>query len=304
MKITIDSLRKTYGRQVALDIPSLSIEEGEIIGLVGNNGAGKTTLFRLMLDLLQGDSGSVTIGDVNVCLNEKWKETTGAYLDESFLIDYLTPEEYFDFVGRMCGLTSQTVRERLQLYERFMNGEIMGQQKLIRNLSAGNRQKVGILAALINRPQVIILDEPFNFLDPSSQMALKYLLQEYNEQTGATVLVSSHNLGHTVDISTRILLLEHGELVADLDNREGAAREKLEVYFNMAAKPVSEKDNDGAVAAPNGEHAGNSQPDEQLAESPELEQPNGTEENLQAETEGVSASASETDPDATTKAGA
>lgn len=121
---------------------------------------------------------------MNVCLNEKWKETTGAYLDESFLIDYLTPEEYFDFVGRMCGLTSPTVRERLQPYERFMNGEIMGQQKLIRNLSAGNRQKVGILAALINRPQVIILDEPFNFLDPSSQMALKYLLQEYNEQTG------------------------------------------------------------------------------------------------------------------------
>ena len=126
MDITIDQLKKVYGTKVALDIDHYTIRHGEIIGLVGNNGAGKTTLFRLMLDLLKADNGFVRIGETEVSSSEAWKETTGAYLDESFLIDYLTPEEYFYFVGRMCNLNRQTVDERLAVYERFMNGEILG----------------------------------------------------------------------------------------------------------------------------------------------------------------------------------
>lgn len=231
MDITINQLKKAYGSKVVLDIEQYTIHSGEIIGLVGNNGAGKTTLFRLMLDLLKADEGSVHIGEIEVSSSEQWKEITGAYLDESFLIDYLTPEEYFYFVGRMCNLNRQTVDERLAAYERFMNGEILGQKKLIRNLSAGNKQKVGILAALLNNPKLIILDEPFNFLDPSSQSALKQLLVTYNQSTGATILVSSHNLNHTIDISTRIALLEHGKLIRDLNNADGSAGSELETYF-------------------------------------------------------------------------
>lgn len=231
MDITINQLKKAYGSKVALDIEQYTIHSGEIIGLVGNNGAGKTTLFRLMLDLLKADEGSVCIGETEVSRSEQWKEVTGAYMDESFLIDYLTPEEYFYFVGRMCQLDHQTVDERLATYERFMNGEILGQKKLIRNLSAGNKQKVGILAALLNNPKLIILDEPFNFLDPSSQSALKQLLLAYNQSTGATILVSSHNLNHTIDISTRIALLEHGKLIRDIDNTDGSAGSELETYF-------------------------------------------------------------------------
>lgn len=231
MDITINQLKKAYGSKVVLDIEQYTIHSGEIIGLVGNNGAGKTTLFRLMLDLLKADEGSVRIGEIEVSSSELWKEITGAYLDESFLIDYLTPEEYFYFVGRMCNLNRQTVDERLTAYERFMNGEILGQKKLIRNLSAGNKQKVGILAALLNNPKLIILDEPFNFLDPSSQSALKQLLVTYNQSTGATILVSSHNLNHTIDISTRIALLEHGKLIRDIDNTDGSAGSELETYF-------------------------------------------------------------------------
>ncbi|MEJ8738722.1 ABC transporter ATP-binding protein [Phocaeicola sp. HCN-6420] len=231
MDITINQLKKAYGSKVVLDIEQYTIHSGEIIGLVGNNGAGKTTLFRLMLDLLKADEGSVRIGEIEVSSSELWKEITGAYLDESFLIDYLTPEEYFYFVGRMCNLNRQTVDERLTAYERFMNGEILGQKKLIRNLSAGNKQKVGILAALLNNPKLIILDEPFNFLDPSSQSALKQLLVTYNQSTGTTILVSSHNLNHTIDISTRIALLEHGKLIRDLNNADGSAGSELETYF-------------------------------------------------------------------------
>lgn len=231
MDITINQLKKAYGSKVVLDIEQYTIHSGEIIGLVGNNGAGKTTLFRLMLDLLKADEGSVRIGEIEVSSSEQWKEITGAYLDESFLIDYLTPEEYFYFVGRMCNLNRQTVDERLAAYERFMNGEVLGQKKLIRNLSAGNKQKVGILAALLNNPKLIILDEPFNFLDPSSQSALKQLLVTYNQSTGATILVSSHNLNHTIDISTRIALLEHGKQIRDIDNTDGSAGSELETYF-------------------------------------------------------------------------
>ena len=231
MDITINQLKKAYGSKVVLDIEQYTIHSREIIGLVGNNGAGKTTLFRLMLDLLKADEGSVRIGEIEVSSSEQWKEITGAYLDESFLIDYLTPEEYFYFVGRMCNLNRQTVDERLAAYERFMNGEVLGQKKLIRNLSAGNKQKVGILAALLNNTKLIILDEPFNFLDPSSQSALKQLLVTYNQSTGATILVSSHNLNHTIDISTRIALLEHGKLIRDIDNTDGSASSELETYF-------------------------------------------------------------------------
>ena len=238
--IRIDSLEKRFGETIACDIPSLTINDGDILGLVGNNGAGKTTLFRMLLDLLKPDEGKVVLqfsssGEDTVAINpaesEAWKDKTGAYIDDSFLIDFLTPEEYFAFLGKISNITQEEVDERLKQYERFASGEVFGQKKLIRNLSAGNRQKVGIIAALFNRPQLVILDEPFNFLDPSSQNILKHVLTNYNHETGATILISSHNLQHTVDISTRITLLEKGCVVKDLPNTDGSARTELENYF-------------------------------------------------------------------------
>lgn len=236
MEIKIANLKKKYGERTVLDIDAYTIHEGEILGLVGNNGAGKTTLFRLILDLLKADEGHARIGDIEVNQSEAWKDTTGAYMDESFLIDYLTPEEYFYFVGKMCGLDKATVDERLAPYERFMNGEILGQKKLIRNLSAGNKQKTGILAALLNQPRLLILDEPFNFLDPSSQSALRHLLQAYNQETNATILVSSHNLTHTIEISTRIALLEHGRIIRDIAPIDEEAQHELENYFEIGTE--------------------------------------------------------------------
>ncbi|MBR1688322.1 MAG: ABC transporter ATP-binding protein [Prevotella sp.] len=236
--ITISQLRKQFGQTTACDIPQLSIQQGELVGLVGNNGAGKTTLFRLLLDLLKPDGGSVvyqfpSAAPINPQQSEDWKNFTGAYIDESFLIDYLTPEEYFAFLGRICGMSSAAVAERQQELEPLTGGEVFGQKKLIRNLSAGNRQKVGIIAALFNRPQLLILDEPFNFLDPTSQSQLKHTLADYCRETGATVLISSHNLQHTVDIATRILLLERGVIVRDLPNAGGSAAAELEAYFEV-----------------------------------------------------------------------
>lgn len=231
MKIHISNLKKSFGQTTACNIPEFVINDGEIIGLVGNNGAGKTTLFRLILDLIKADEGFVMIGDVNPAESEEWKSTTGAFIDESFLIGFLTPEEYFSFEGRVCGLDKETIDERLKYFEHFMNGEIIGNKKLIRDLSAGNKQKVGIIAALLNKAKVVILDEPFNFLDPSGQTMLKRILKEYNTETGATIIISSHNLAHTIDISDRIALLEHGQIIKDLPNENGKAAEELTEYF-------------------------------------------------------------------------
>ena len=147
--ITISNLKKAFGETIACDIPEFTINDGDILGLVGNNGAGKTTLFRMILDLLKPDEGTVSINSINPAESEEWKDQTGAYVDEGFLIDFLTPEEYFAFLGKVNNITQEEVDERLKPYERLASDEIFGQKKLIRNLSAGNKQKVGIIAALL-----------------------------------------------------------------------------------------------------------------------------------------------------------
>ena len=231
--ITIDKLKKNFGEKVAVDIEHYEINQGDMLGLVGNNGAGKTTLFRLMLDLLKADDGKVIINDIDVSQSEDWKSITGAFIDDGFLIDYLTPEEYFYFIGKMYGLKKEEVDERLIPFERFMSGEVIGHKKLIRNYSAGNKQKIGIISAMLHYPQLLILDEPFNFLDPSSQSIIKHLLKKYNEEHQATVIISSHNLNHTVDLCPRIALLEHGVIIRDIINEDNSAEKELEDYFNV-----------------------------------------------------------------------
>lgn len=242
MNIHISNLRKNFGEKTAVDIAELTINAGDLLGLVGNNGAGKTTLFRIILDLLKADEGNVTLEasnengistSINPAESENWKTFTGAYIDEGFLIDFLTPEEYFQFIGKVNGMSKNAVNERLTHFEQFMAGEVLGHKKLIRNLSAGNKQKVGIVSTLLNKPQLVILDEPFNFLDPSSQNILKKLLKEYNNETGSTILISSHNLQHTIEISTRITLLENGNIIKDLPNQDSSAEKELEDYFNV-----------------------------------------------------------------------
>lgn len=233
MDIQISNIKKCFGEKVAVDIPQFTIHQGDILGLVGNNGAGKTTLFRMILDLLKADEGEIYIGAWNPAQTEEWKHSVGSYIDDGFLIDFLTPEEYFDFIGRVSNMTKEEIATRLTDFERLMAGEIMGQKKLIRDFSAGNKQKIGIISALLTRPQIVILDEPFNFLDPSSQNVLKKLLLEYAQGNQSTVIVSSHNLQHTIEISNRVALLEHGKILKDLNNENQSANAELEKYFEI-----------------------------------------------------------------------
>lgn len=231
--ITIHHLLKQFGAKIAIHIESYEIQSNEILGLVGNNGAGKTTLFRLALDLLKADQGNITIDDIDVSQSEEWKKTTGAFIDTGFLIDYLSPEEYFYFIGRMYNIQKEEIDQRLLFFDQFFNDEILKQKKLIRNFSAGNKQKIGIASAMLHYPKTLILDEPFNFLDPTSQSIIMHLLKQYNKEYQSTILISSHNLTHTVDICSRIALLENGIIIKDIPNNENSAETELENYFNI-----------------------------------------------------------------------
>ena len=235
MELIINNLVKCFGDKVALNIPELQIEKGSLLGLVGNNGAGKTTLFRLILDLLKADSGYVLSNGIHVSQSEDWKVYTGSFIDNRFLIEFLTPEEYFDFVGETYNLAKDDLQERLSGFARFMNEEILGQKKYIRNFSAGNKQKIGIIAAMMIQPEVLILDEPFNFLDPSSQIEIRNMIQKMNREQGTTVLISSHNLNYTTDISDRLVLLEKGIILKDMRNSTEAIAE-LNQYFIQKAE--------------------------------------------------------------------
>ena len=229
--LTLTGLKKSFGAKKAVDIPAFIINDGDFLGLVGNNGAGKTTLFRLIVDLLMPDDGEILINDINPAKSEQWKHFTGTFLEDGFLIDFLTPEEYFSFVGKINELTNEQMDKAMQMLMPLMGEEILNQRKLIRDFSAGNKQKIGIVAALLHHPSLVILDEPFNFLDPSSQITLKNTLINYNKDTGATILISSHNLQHVTDICTRIALMEEGNILKDLANLRGNAKKELEDYF-------------------------------------------------------------------------
>ncbi len=232
--IRIEQLSKKYGQQTALHIDHLEIETGTLTGIVGNNGAGKTTMFRLMLDLIKPTGGKALIEEKPVVGNDYWKAFTGSYLDEGFLIDFLTPEEYFYFVGKLHGMNHSEVDEKLKGFTRFISDEVIGQKKYIRQLSTGNKQKVGIVAAIMVQPRLLILDEPFNYLDPSSQIMVKRLLKADNEARGTTMLVSSHNLDHLIDICNRVILLEKGKVIKDLTPPQDNL-EEVRQYFSSQA---------------------------------------------------------------------
>lgn len=230
--LTIKDLQKIYNGTVVVNIPELTIHAGEAIGLVGNNGAGKTTLFRLILDLIRPTKGEVYAKDVNVAKSEDWKAYTGSHLDEGFLIDYLTAEEYFKFIGDLHGLSDGDITERLLPFMDLFNDEILNQRKYIRDFSKGNQKKIGIAAAALSNPELLILDEPFANLDPSSQIRLKNLLRHLRDQKRMTMLISSHDLSHVIEVCERILILEKGQLVQDMQTNENTLRE-LETYFTV-----------------------------------------------------------------------
>lgn len=228
--IEVKNLAKAYNGTVVLNIPELKIEKGESFGLVGNNGAGKTTFFRLILDLIKANKGEIYSQGIDVKKTTDWKSYTGSYIDEGFLIDFLTPEEYFDFIASVNNLSKGDVKKFLDKFGDFFNGEILGKKKYIRELSRGNKQKVGIAASLITDPEILVLDEPFASLDPSTQIRLKNLLKQLQQEKNVTMLISSHDLNHVTEVCERIVVLDQGNIIHDIKTQEDTLKE-LEKHF-------------------------------------------------------------------------
>jgi ABC-2 type transport system ATP-binding protein len=239
--ITIDNISKTYGENTVLKIDNLEIPKGQSFGLVGNNGAGKTTLFSLLLDLIQPSSGHISSNGIKVHESEEWKPFTSSFIDESFLIGYLTAEEYFYFIGELRGQKRADVDALLAGFEDFFHGEILNQKKYLRDLSKGNQKKAGIVASFIGSPEVVILDEPFANLDPTTQIRLKGIIKKLSEDNEVTVLVSSHDLMHVTEVSDRIVVLNKGEVVKDIVKSEKTLKE-LEGFFAGSAVESSEEE--------------------------------------------------------------
>ena len=230
--IKTTQLSKKYGEATVLDIASLEIPKGQAFGLVGNNGAGKTTYFNLILDLIKPTTGTIINNEIQVNTSEDWKPFTAAFIDESFLIGYLTAEEYFYFIGELRGMKKTEIDAFLSQFKEIFNDEILGKKKYLRDLSKGNQKKAGIVAALIGNPEVIILDEPFANLDPTTQIKLKQLLKNLTAESNATILISSHDLGHITEVCERIVVLEKGKIVKDLKTSEETLKE-LELHFSV-----------------------------------------------------------------------
>lgn len=231
--ITTHNLIKKYGNQMVLNIEHLEIPKGQSFGLVGNNGAGKTTFFSLLLDLIQPTAGHIINNEVQVDASEAWKPFTSSFIDETFLIGYLTPEEYFYFIGELRGQNKADINALLSNFEDFFHGEILGQKKYLRDLSKGNQKKAGIVASFIGNPEVVILDEPFANLDPTTQIRLKQIIKDLAAKQGVTVLVSSHDLMHVTDVCERIVVLNKGEVVKDIKTATETLKE-LEAFFGAS----------------------------------------------------------------------
>ncbi|MGY6562713.1 MAG: ABC transporter ATP-binding protein [Luteibaculaceae bacterium] len=239
--ISVNELKKVYGDHVALYIEELNIKPGTNLGVVGNNGAGKTTFLSLLLDLIEPTHGKIEIDGDNV-KSENWKPFTGAFLDESFLIGYLRPEEYFKLVADLKGFSKEALEEFLQPFVNLFNDEILGKKKFIRDLSKGNQKKVGITAALIGNPKLVVLDEPFANLDPTTAIRLRGLLKSMSKGLGVTMIISSHDLNHVTEVADRIIIIEKGRVIKDIETTENTLKE-LEAWFNPDLE-LSEKAQD------------------------------------------------------------
>ena len=210
--ISVRNLRKVYGAKAAVDGLDLEVPRGCFFGFLGPNGAGKTTTIRMLMGLAPPTSGSIQLLGLPMPEHAlEVKAKIGLVPDESLLFDRLTGMEFTEFVGRMYGLARPVARERAR--ELLALFELAGEpRKLIGDYSKGMRKRVAMAAALIHRPELFLLDEPFEGVDAVGARLMKEILQE-QVRHGATVFLTSHVLEVVERLCDRVAIIHEGKLV-------------------------------------------------------------------------------------------
>jgi ABC-2 type transport system ATP-binding protein len=207
--VELSHITKTFGPVRAVDDVSFSLEAGELFGLLGPNGAGKTTCLRIMLDIFKPDAGSVAI--LGGPISEAKKDLIGYMPEERGLYQEIPLERCLTYLGSLKGLSPAEVRQRADGYlERFDLAAY--KKKKVKELSKGMQQKAQIIATLLHRPELLIVDEPFSGLDPVNTQMVKDLLRE-QRQAGVTVILCSHQMNLVEELCDRIVLIDHGKVM-------------------------------------------------------------------------------------------
>ena len=210
MSITIEKVNKFYGKQQALSDVSFSLKKGEVVGFIGPNGAGKSTLMRIISCYLQQDSGKVLVCNLNTLDSLHVKSKIGYLPENNPLYMDMYIKEYLSFVGKIYNIDNlkNRIAEIIQ-----QTGLTTEQSKKIKELSKGFKQRVGLAAALIHNPEVLILDEPTTGLDPNQLVEIRNLIKEVGKDK--TVLLSTHIMQEVDKMCNRLIIINHGEIVDD-----------------------------------------------------------------------------------------
>ncbi len=216
MSITIEQVSKNYGDQVALSNVSFSLKQGEIVGFLGPNGAGKSTLMKIICCYLSQDSGNIEVCDLNTKTQDLLVKSEIGYLPEDnplYLDMYI--KEYLSFVGGLYRVINLKKRIEEIIDQTGLDSE---QHKKIGKLSKGFKQRVGLAAALIHNPKILILDEPTTGLDPNQLVGIRNLIKEVGKKK--TVLLSTHIMQEVDQMCNRVIIIKQGEIVDDnlIDN--------------------------------------------------------------------------------------
>ena len=211
MSISINKVNKFYGKQQALTDVSFSLNKGEIVGFLGPNGAGKSTLMKIITCYLEQDSGKVQVCDLNTIeQNLKVKEKIGYLPEHNPLYTDMHIKEYLTFVGRIYKVQNLNNRITEIIQQTGLTAE---QSKKIGELSKGFKQRVGLAAALIHNPEILILDEPTTGLDPNQLVEIRNLIKEVGKDK--TVLLSTHIMQEVDKMCNRIIIINKGKIVED-----------------------------------------------------------------------------------------
>ncbi len=235
MSIEISHLVKRYGKQNAVDDLSFSVGKNEIVGFLGPNGAGKSTTLKIATGYLNPTSGSVRINGIDVEQDPiQIKKYIGYLAEHNPLYLDMFVHEYLRFSGKFFGLRGKDLREKTRKVIKMCQLEVE-QNKLIRQLSKGFRQRVGLAQALLHEPQVLILDEPTTGLDPNQIVEVRQLIKEIS--VDRTVLFSTHIMQEVQAICDRVIIIDNGKLIADdsvANMLKTGAQQHLEIEFERS----------------------------------------------------------------------